>query len=58
VRAPLLDPADPLLRDYLDHDLDDGRVRLSVDAVLAAPPTSGRECPVRSRAPAPGVRPW
>jgi hypothetical protein len=35
VRAPLLDPADPLLRDYLDHDLDDGRVRLSADAVLA-----------------------
>jgi hypothetical protein len=47
VRAPLLDPADPLLRDYLDHDLDDGRVRLSVDAVLAAPPTSGRESAAR-----------
>ncbi len=33
---PLLDVADPLLADYLAHDLgDDGRVRLSRDAVLA-----------------------
>lgn len=34
--APLLDPADPLLRDNLAHDLAaDGRVRLSADALLA-----------------------
>ena len=33
--APLLDPNDPLLRDYLAHDLGpDGRVRLSADALL------------------------
>lgn len=32
--APLLDPADPLLRDYLEHDLRDGRVRLSGEALL------------------------
>ncbi len=33
--APLLDPADPLLRDNLAHDLIDGRVRLSPDALLS-----------------------
>jgi pimeloyl-ACP methyl ester carboxylesterase len=33
--GPLLDPADPLLRDYLAHDLRDGRVRLSGDALLS-----------------------
>lgn len=33
--APLLDPRDPLLRDNLAHDLRDGRVRLSPDALLA-----------------------
>jgi pimeloyl-ACP methyl ester carboxylesterase len=32
--APLLDPADPLLRDYLAHDLRDGLVRLSSAALL------------------------
>ena len=32
--APLLDPDDPLLRNYLEHDLRDGRVRLSADALL------------------------
>ena len=33
--APLLDPADPLVRGYLAHDLDaDGRVRLSGEALL------------------------
>lgn len=31
--APLLDPADPLLLDYLAHDLDGQRVRLSADAL-------------------------
>ena len=33
--APLLDPADPLLRDYLAHDLVDGKVRLSGEALVA-----------------------
>jgi pimeloyl-ACP methyl ester carboxylesterase len=33
--APLLDPADPLLLDYLRHDLADGKVRLSTDALIA-----------------------
>ncbi len=33
--APLLDPADPLLLDYLAHDLAGHRVRLSGDALLA-----------------------
>jgi pimeloyl-ACP methyl ester carboxylesterase len=33
--APLLDPADPLLLGYLAHDLADGRVRLSGDALIA-----------------------
>jgi pimeloyl-ACP methyl ester carboxylesterase len=33
--APLLDPADPLLLDYLAHDLVDHRVRLSSQAVVA-----------------------
>jgi pimeloyl-ACP methyl ester carboxylesterase len=37
--APLLDPADPLLLDYLAHDLDGGpdggRVRLSADALIS-----------------------
>jgi len=33
--APLLDPDDPLLRLYLEHDLRDGRVLLSGDALLA-----------------------
>lgn len=33
--APLLDPADPILRTYLEHDLHDGRVRLSGDALLS-----------------------
>ncbi|HEX4257201.1 MAG TPA: alpha/beta hydrolase [Streptosporangiaceae bacterium] len=33
--APLLDPADPLLLDYLAHDLDGGRVRLDADALIA-----------------------
>jgi pimeloyl-ACP methyl ester carboxylesterase len=32
--APLLDPSDPLLRRYLEHDLLDGRVRLSGDALV------------------------
>ncbi|HEX3753124.1 MAG TPA: alpha/beta hydrolase [Streptosporangiaceae bacterium] len=31
--APLLDPADPLLLNYLAHDLDRHRVRLSADAL-------------------------
>jgi pimeloyl-ACP methyl ester carboxylesterase len=33
--APLLDPADPLLLDYLAHDLSQGRVRLDADALTA-----------------------
>jgi pimeloyl-ACP methyl ester carboxylesterase len=33
--APLLDPADPLLLDYLAHDLRGGRVRLDADALIA-----------------------
>jgi pimeloyl-ACP methyl ester carboxylesterase len=33
--APLLDAADPLLRHYLEHDLRDGRVRLSGAALLS-----------------------
>jgi len=33
--APLLDPADPLMLDYLAHDLKGGRVRLSADALIA-----------------------
>lgn len=33
--APLLDPADPLLLDYLAHDLSGGRVRLSGEALIA-----------------------
>jgi hypothetical protein len=33
--APLLDPADPLLLDYLAHDLDGHRVRLSAEALVA-----------------------
>jgi len=33
--APLLDREDPLLRDNLAHDLRDGRVRLSQEALLA-----------------------
>ena len=33
--APLLDPADPLLLDYLAHDLVGHRVRLSADALIA-----------------------
>lgn len=34
--APMLDPADPLLRAYLAHDLaDDGTVRLSGEALVA-----------------------
>jgi pimeloyl-ACP methyl ester carboxylesterase len=33
--APLLDPADPLLLDYLAHDLVDHRVRLSSAALIA-----------------------
>jgi pimeloyl-ACP methyl ester carboxylesterase len=32
--APLLDPKDPVLRQYLAHDLVDGRVRLSGKALL------------------------
>jgi pimeloyl-ACP methyl ester carboxylesterase len=32
--APLLDPADPLLRDNLAHDLRNGRIRLSPSAML------------------------
>ncbi|MCJ0979643.1 alpha/beta hydrolase [Rhodococcus sp. ARC_M12] len=32
---PLLDPADPLLRAYAEHDLVDGSVRLSTDAVVS-----------------------
>ena len=32
---PLLDPADPLLRKYAEHDLVDGTVRLSSDAVVS-----------------------
>ena len=32
--APLLDPSDPLLRDNLAHDLRDGRVRLSPEALV------------------------
>jgi pimeloyl-ACP methyl ester carboxylesterase len=53
--CPLLDPQDPLLLDYLAHDLRDGRVRLSADALVAdatdvffAPPPLDRvEVPVR-----------
>lgn len=33
--APLLDPADPLLLDYLAHDLAGGRVRLSAKALAS-----------------------
>jgi pimeloyl-ACP methyl ester carboxylesterase len=33
--APLLDPSDPMLLDYLDHDLDGQRVRLSSKALIA-----------------------
>ncbi len=33
--GPLLDPADPLLLDYLAHDLRDGKVRLSGEALVA-----------------------
>ena len=33
--GPLLDPADPLLLDYLAHDLSEGRVRLSGEALIA-----------------------
>src|ERR1700744_2042748 len=33
--APLLDPADPLLLDYLAHDLAGPRVRLNADALTA-----------------------
>jgi pimeloyl-ACP methyl ester carboxylesterase len=33
--APLLDPADPLLLDYLAHDLDGNRVRLDAGALIA-----------------------
>lgn len=33
--APLLDPADPLLLDYLSHDLTGHRVRLSTEALVA-----------------------
>src|ERR1700760_4785558 len=33
--APLLDATDPLLLDYLAHDLAGGRVRLSADALIA-----------------------
>jgi pimeloyl-ACP methyl ester carboxylesterase len=33
--APLLDPHDPLLLDYLRHDLRDGKVRLQPEALLA-----------------------
>ena len=32
--GPLLDPEDPLLRHYLEHDLRDGLVRLSADALV------------------------
>jgi pimeloyl-ACP methyl ester carboxylesterase len=33
--GPLIDPADPLLLDYLAHDLSGGRVRLSGEALIA-----------------------
>jgi pimeloyl-ACP methyl ester carboxylesterase len=33
--GPLLDPADPLLLDYLAHDLSGGRVRLSGEALIS-----------------------
>jgi pimeloyl-ACP methyl ester carboxylesterase len=33
--APLLDPADPLLLDYLAHDLEGHRVRLDADVLIA-----------------------
>lgn len=33
--APLLDPNDPVLRGYLEHDLRGGRVRLSGDALVS-----------------------
>ncbi|HEY2279306.1 MAG TPA: alpha/beta hydrolase [Streptosporangiaceae bacterium] len=33
--APLLDPADPMLLDYLGHDLVGARVRLNADALIA-----------------------
>lgn len=33
--APLLDPHDPVLHGYLEHDLRDGRVRLSAEALSA-----------------------
>lgn len=32
--APLLDPTDPVLLGYLEHDLQNGRVRLSSEAVV------------------------
>jgi pimeloyl-ACP methyl ester carboxylesterase len=53
--APLLDPADPLLHEYLRHDLQDGRVRLSGEALLndaadiffSPPPIDAVKAPVR-----------
>jgi pimeloyl-ACP methyl ester carboxylesterase len=53
--APLLDPQDPLLREYAAHDLVDGRVRLSADALLgdaedvffSPPPIDAVAAPVR-----------
>jgi pimeloyl-ACP methyl ester carboxylesterase len=53
--TPLLDRADPLLRDYLAHDLRDGRVRLdpevlvadAVDTLLGASPWRELAVPTR-----------
>jgi pimeloyl-ACP methyl ester carboxylesterase len=53
--APLLDREDPLLLQYLEHDLRDGRVRLSGDALVqdaesvffSPPPLDEVQAPVR-----------
>lgn len=53
--APLLDRADPLLRDYLSHDLREGMVALSAPALLSdaesiffdANPWQSLSCPIR-----------
>jgi pimeloyl-ACP methyl ester carboxylesterase len=53
--APLLDPDDPLLKHYAEHDLRDGRVRLSgqalvedaVDIFFTPPPIEAVQVPMR-----------
>src|ERR1700761_497681 len=53
--APLLDPADPLLLDYLAHDLTGPRVRLNADALIQDAtgiffgPSKWRQLTVQSR---------